>query len=77
MSVHTMYIHVCTLYVRVCTCLNCLLSGILACSGTICVELNGHPASDPVPPDQYEVERALSDSNLNVPASLAFAILQS
>jgi hypothetical protein len=26
-----------------------------------------HPATDPVPPDQYEVERvALSDGNLNV-----------
>ena len=31
-------------------------------------ELNAHPATDPVPPDQYEVECvALSDRNLNVP----------
>ncbi len=30
--------------------------------------LNTHPATDPVPPDQYEVESvALSDHNLNVP----------
>ncbi len=31
-------------------------------------ELNAHPATDPVPPYQYDVERvALSDRNLNVP----------
>ncbi len=45
-----------------------------ACAGylqhykTLLKELNAHPASDPVPPDQYEVEHAsLSDCNLNVP----------
>ena len=35
---------------------------------TLLKELNAHPATDPVPPDQYEVECvALSDRNLNVP----------
>ena len=45
-----------------------------ACAGylqhyeTLLKELNAHPGSDPVPPDQYEVEcAALSDRNLNVP----------
>ncbi len=52
------YIQCCTyMSVRVCTRWNCLFSGISACSGTIYVELNGHPASDPVPPDQYEVDQ--------------------
>jgi hypothetical protein len=38
---------------------------------TLLKELNTHPSSDPVPPDQYEVERAsLSDSYLNVPSML-------
>ncbi len=33
-----------------------------------CSILQAHPATDPVPPDQYEVESvALSDSNVNVP----------
>jgi hypothetical protein len=33
-----------------------------------CSILHAHPATDPVPPDQYEVERvALSDRNLNLP----------
>ncbi len=33
-----------------------------------CSILHAHPATDPVPPDQYEVARvALSDRNLNVP----------
>ena len=35
---------------------------------TLLKELNVHPRTDSVPPDQYEVERvALSDRNLNVP----------
>jgi len=35
---------------------------------TLLKELNEHPSSDPVPPDQYEVESAsLADRNLNVP----------
>ena len=45
-----------------------------ACAGylqhyeTLLKELSSHAASEPVPPDQYEVECAyLSDSNLNVP----------
>ena len=43
-------------------------AGYLQHYETLLKELNVHPASDPVPPDQYEVERAaLSDSNLNVP----------
>ncbi len=34
---------------------------------TLLKELNSHPGSDPVPPDQNEVEYAsLSDRNLNV-----------
>ena len=43
-------------------------AGYLQHYETLLKELNVHPASDPVPPDQYEVERAaLSDRNLNVP----------
>ena len=43
-------------------------AGYLQHYKTLLKELNAHPASDPVPPDQYKVERAaLSDSNLNVP----------
>ena len=43
-------------------------AGYLQHYETLLKELNTHPASDPVPPDQYEVEHAsLSDSNLNVP----------
>ena len=43
-------------------------AGYLQHYETLLKELNGHPASDPVPPDQYEVERvALADRNLNVP----------
>ena len=43
-------------------------AGYLQHYKTLLKELNAHPASDPVPPDQYEVERAaLSDHNLNVP----------
>ena len=43
-------------------------AGYLQHYETLLKELNAHPASDPVPPDQYEVERvALSDRNLNVP----------
>jgi hypothetical protein len=51
----------------------CRFLGFRACAGylqhyeTLLKELNAHPASDPVPPDQYEVEcAALSDRNLNV-----------
>ena len=43
-------------------------AGYLQHYETLLKELNEHPASDPVSPDQYEVERAaLSDRNLNVP----------
>ena len=43
-------------------------AGYLQHYETLLKELNGHPATDPVPPDQYEVERiALSGRNLNVP----------
>ena len=43
-------------------------AGYLQHYNTLLKELNAHPASDAVPPDQYEVERvALSDRNLNVP----------
>jgi hypothetical protein len=43
-------------------------AGYLQHYETLLKELNAHPATDPVPPDQYEVERvALSDRNLNVP----------
>ena len=43
-------------------------AGYLQHYETLLKELNGHPVSDPVPPDQYEVEcAALSDRNLNVP----------
>jgi hypothetical protein len=43
-------------------------AGYLQHYETLLKELNTHPATDPVPPDQYEVERvALSDRNLNVP----------
>ena len=41
-------------------------AGYLQHYETLLKELNAHPATDPVPPDQYEVERvALSDRNLN------------
>ncbi len=43
-------------------------TGYLQHYETLLKELNALPATDPVPPDQYEVERvALSDCNLNVP----------
>ena len=43
-------------------------AGYLQHYETLLKELNAHPATDPVPPDQYEVECvALSDCNLNVP----------
>jgi hypothetical protein len=43
-------------------------AGYLQHYKTLLKELNVHPASDPVPPDQYEVECASpSDQNLNVP----------
>jgi hypothetical protein len=43
-------------------------AGYLQHYETLLKELNAHPASDPVPPNQYEVECAsLSDRNLNVP----------
>ena len=43
-------------------------AGYLQHEETLLKELNGHPASDPVPLDQYEVECAsLADRNLNVP----------
>ena len=43
-------------------------AGYLQHYETLLKELNAHPATDPVPPDQYEVECvALSDRNLNVP----------
>jgi hypothetical protein len=43
-------------------------AGYLQHYETLLKELNEHPASEAVPPDQYEVERvALSDRNLNVP----------
>ena len=43
-------------------------AGYLQHYETLLKELNAHPGSDPVPPDQYEVEcAALSDRNLNVP----------
>ena len=45
-------------------------AGYLQHYETLLKELNAHPASDPVPPDRYEVERAaLSDHNLNVPCA--------
>jgi hypothetical protein len=41
-------------------------AGYLQQYETLLKELNQHPATDPVPPDQYELERAaLSDCNLN------------
>ena len=43
-------------------------AGYLQHYETLLKELNAHPATDPVPPDQFGVERvALSDCNLNVP----------
>jgi hypothetical protein len=43
-------------------------AGYLQHYETLLKELNVHPASDAVPPDQYEVEcAALADRNLNVP----------
>ncbi len=43
-------------------------AGYLQHYETLLKEIHAHPATDPVPPDQYEVERvALSDRNLNVP----------
>jgi hypothetical protein len=43
-------------------------AGYLQHYETLLKELNAHPVSDSVPPDQYEVERvALADRNLNVP----------
>ncbi len=43
-------------------------AGYLQHYETLLKEINAHPATDPVPPDQCEVERvALSDHNLNVP----------
>jgi hypothetical protein len=43
-------------------------AGYLEHYETLIKELNLHPATDPVPLDQYEVEHiALSDCNLNVP----------
>ena len=43
-------------------------TGYLQHYKTLLKELNALPATDTVPPDQYEVERvALSDGNLNVP----------
>ncbi len=39
----------------------------LATSNTMKQEINSHPGSEEVPPDQYEVETvALADSNFNV-----------
>ncbi len=52
------------------TCILCFhaRAGYLQHYKTLLKGLNMHPASDPVPPDQYEVECAsLSDCNLNVP----------
>ena len=43
-------------------------AGYLQHYKTLLKELNMHPGTDPVPPDQNEVEHvALSDCNLNVP----------
>ena len=43
-------------------------AGYLQHYETLLKELNEHPASDPVPPDQNEVESAsLADRNLNLP----------
>ena len=42
-------------------------AGYLQHYETLLKELNEHPASEAVPPDQYEVERvALSDRNFNL-----------
>jgi hypothetical protein len=42
-------------------------AGYLQHYETLLKELNAHPGSDPVPPDQFEVEcAAFSDINLNV-----------
>ena len=43
-------------------------AGYLQQYETLLKEINSHPGSDEVPPDQYEVETsALADRNLNVP----------
>ena len=43
-------------------------AGYLQHYETLLKELNAHPASDPVPSVQYEVESvALADRNLNLP----------
>jgi hypothetical protein len=43
-------------------------AGYLQTYETLLKEINAHPASDEVPPDQYAVESvALADRNLNVP----------
>ena len=50
-------------------------AGYLQHYETLLKELNVHPATDPVPPDQYEVECvALSDRNLNVPCESGILI---
>ncbi len=47
-------------------------AGYLQHYETLLKDLNAHPATDSIPPDQYEVERvALSDRNLNVPCESA------
>ena len=43
-------------------------AGYLQHYETLLKEINSHPGSEEVPPDQYEVETAaLADRNLNVP----------
>ena len=43
-------------------------AGYLQTYETLLKEINSHPGSEEVPPDQYEVESAaLADRNLNVP----------
>lgn len=55
-------------YLFMCILLFHARAGYLQHYETLLKELNEHPASDPVPPDQYEVESAsLADRNLNVP----------
>ncbi len=46
-------------------------AGYLQHYETLLKEINSHPGSDEVPPDQYAVETiALADRNLNVPCEL-------
>ncbi len=51
-----------------CCCINASKACFTAGLCFLDIRVDEHPASDPVPPDQYEVECAsLADLNLNVP----------